>query len=98
MPVNIQPVEEVLWHQRLGHVGRDRTREIQNVVDGVPVLKQLAGLCTTCFSCKSIRRSFNGTRSPTTKLWQKIHSDTLSGMPKALGSGNTSGQLFIDEA
>jgi len=68
-----------LWHQRLAHLSPSNLLKLSKMVDGMTSLEDQGNasseFCETCVQSKLTKQPFNGTRPPTTRVLERIHSD-----------------------
>ena len=87
-----------IWHDRMGHLGVDNVRKLQNVATGIEISDPGAVLeCETCILSTMKRKPFTSTRRRATKPLELIHSDVCGPMPCATRLGERYFVTFIDD-
>jgi len=88
------------WHDRLGHIGMDRLKQIQSMVTGMKVDGKTGNIleCKTCHLGKSHRRPIHGLqRERATEPLELVHSDLTGPMKEATFSGGRYLAIYIDD-
>lgn len=73
-----KPVDMTGWHNRFGHAGTDRIRDlfVKDLVDGGRVQGSVTvEACVPCIHGKGIRRSFDGEVTPQMEPLMRVHTD-----------------------
>jgi len=75
-----------MWHRRLGHISWQSLQQLCTMVDGLAI-KDLPGkvssdFCETCVKGKMTKFPFNGSRAPTSRILERIHSDLCGPIPQ----------------
>lgn len=91
-------VTEDLWHKRLGHIGAQNLKRLTKMVDGLENLKVVGNeFCDICLEGKQTRLPFNGTREPTTRPLERVHSDLCGPIKPVAHDGSKYILTFIDD-
>jgi transposase InsO family protein len=106
-PIEVQPVCKVavtvrnnsLWHRRLGHINQQSLLKLSNVVSGIDKgdLKIETELCETCIEGRQHKAPFPGTRNPTTRPLERVHSDLCGPINPVAYNGVKYILTFIDD-
>ena len=71
-------VDSKLWHKRLGHINSQTLLQISKMALGVNLESEggvSSEICEVCVQGKQTKLPFKGSRAPTTRLLERIHSD-----------------------
>ena len=85
----VTAVDKSIWHERLGHIGRDRLDTLirNNLADGIAVKPgtELNEFCKACISGKQHRRPFpRVSQNRSTELLGRAHSDLHGPLPRTI--------------
>lgn len=92
--------QEWLWHSRFGHVIFNAMQELvtKKMVQGLPKLQQLNGVCTWCLMSKQVRKSFlTRTNYSASKALELVHGDLCGPITPTTMAGNRYVFLLVDD-
>lgn len=87
-----------IWHKRLGHIGTSGMKNVlqQNLIKE-NIKPNVLGFCDICTEAKQCREPFDGTRSRSTRLLERIHSDVCGPITPVAWDGSKYFVSFIDD-
>lgn len=90
-----------VWHRRMGHLGRENLKKLENLVDGMVLnkedLKQQNGLCEICLKGKQVRQPFTTERTRATRPLEIIHTDVCGPIMPATWDNQKYFLTFLDD-
>ena len=89
-----------LWHRRLGHLHISGVKKLINDKLAVGVKESVTAdtlVCEPCVMGKATRKPFNGSRPPTTRALERVHSDVAGPMDVPSFDGHQYYVTFIDD-
>jgi transposase InsO family protein len=89
-----------VWHRRFGHASDGFMKQLKskNMVKGLENATFNDSVnCETCIKAKQTRMSYNGTRPPTTRSLQRIHSDVIGPISPVAYDGAKYVVSFVDD-
>lgn len=94
---DISNLNEV-WHRRLGHLNYKTLSSMENLVNGLPKLKQYhSGACKGCALGKNTKGTFQNSVSRTNEVLELIHSDLCGPMSVSSIGGCKYYIIFVDD-
>lgn len=83
------------WHQRLGHPGNDKLKQLQKHLPGEPVIESFQ--CEACIEAKIKKGPFRGQSDHTTRPLELVHMD-IAGPDEIVGwDGSRYFAVFVDD-
>ncbi|GAV81213.1 gag_pre-integrs domain-containing protein, partial [Cephalotus follicularis] len=77
--VNVNDIDSVTWHARLGHIGQDRMTQLARECLLGPLAKVNLPICEPCLAGKACRKPFGKAIRATHPL-ELVHSDICGPM------------------
>ncbi|GAK66588.1 uncharacterized protein PAN0_013c4811 [Moesziomyces antarcticus] len=93
-----RPTGEVNWHDRLGHPGLERLRDVAKYAERLGIkLPTRDTKCETCEVGKSTKRAFKHAHARSQKPLELVYSDVVGPMPDTTSQGYRYAVTFIDD-
>lgn len=91
--------ESELWHRRYGHLNQQYVYKLykNEMVTGMSEVENHIGFCEYCIKGKQSQLSFSGTRPPTTRPLERVHSDLCGPISPQTYDGKKYFLSFIDD-
>jgi len=95
-------IDHKLWHRRLGHIGQQGLLKVSKMVDGIMTVADVpervsSDFCDTCVQGKQVKLPFPGTRTPSTRPLERIHSDLCGPISPVAYNGSKYLLIFVDD-
>ena len=95
---NVKEDSLEIWHQRLGHIGKEVIKQTMHLVNGIKISHSEDFECQVCAMTKMTAKPFKSSTRKTTEPLQLVHSDIAGPMKSpTVVYGETWAIVFVDD-